>query len=368
MGKRLGIDLGSTHSCSAYIDELGISRIVESLEGGTSTLSAVFFDSTTKEFVVGDMAEEEGILYPENLIRCIKNHIGDSTYMINFDGQDYSSQAIASLILKKLILDAETHFGDEEIEGVVLSCPVYWGDVGRESLINAAKSIMLAKNKPLNVIGVVTDVEAISRAYVDFYRDNYQKNILIYDLGGGTFDAAVVKLNADQGKIRIEVLAHNGEPYTGGMNWNHALTFYVLQEYCKLTGDDESELMDDFDFPWFAQKIEKAKRALSVKESTKIIVSFNGHKEIIEVSRDAFEAETERYLDVTLRIVTEMMQNAKLTIEGDIDEVVLVGGASKMPQIRRRLQEEYNKPIVLFEPEFAVAKGAAIIANDFLVT
>lgn len=366
MGKRLGIDFGSTHSCSAYIDEYGMSRIAESLEGGTSTPSVVFFDSTTKEFVVGDMAEEEGLLHPENLIRCIKNHIGDSTYTINFDGQDYSPQAIASLILKKLILDAETLFGNEEIEGVVLSCPVYWGDVSRESLFNAAQSIITESEKKLNVMGLITDVEAISTAYVNSYDNNNQKNILIYDLGGGTFDAAVVKLNAEQGKGKIEVLTHNGEHYTGGMNWNHGLTFYVLQEYCKITGVDESELMNDFDFPWFAPKVERAKRALSVKESTKITVSFNGHTEIIEVSRDAFEAETERYLDVTLRIVTEMMQNAKLTIEGDIDEIVLVGGASKMPQIRRRLQEEYNKPIVLFEPEFAVAKGAAIVANNFI--
>ena len=123
MGKRLGIDFGSTKSCVFFIDEYRMPRIVENVEGGMFTLSSVLFDSTMKEFVVGQVAEQEGVLYPENLVRGIKNRLGDFIYTIEFNGKNYSSKDIAYLIIKKLISDAEFFFVDEEIEGVVLSCP-----------------------------------------------------------------------------------------------------------------------------------------------------------------------------------------------------------------------------------------------------
>lgn len=244
----------------------------------------------------------------------------------------------------------------------------YWDTASRENLISAAKSDITEFDKPLNVIGVITDVEAISIAYVNSWCCSTQKTVLIYDLGGGAFDTAVIKLDAIGEKKNIDILTYGGDPYLGGLSWDHALESYVLQEYCKRTADDERELWNDEEFLWFSQKIEGTKRALSSKTSAKIIASFNGHKEAIEVTRDAFEAETEYFLTETIRIIDEMMRNLKLTIENNIDEIILVGGASKMPQVRRRLQEEYSKPIILFEPEFAVAKGAAIVANDFIAT
>lgn len=368
MGKRLGIDFGSTKSCAFFVDEYSMPRIVGNIEGGMFTLSSVLFDATMKEFIVGQVAEQEGVLHPENLVRCIKRHLGDFKYTIEFNGKSYSSKDIAYLIIKKLISDAEFFFADEEIEGVVLSCPTCWDTARRENLISAAKSVITKFDKPLNVIDVITDVEAISIAYVNSWCCSNQKTVLIYDLGGGAFDTAVVKLDAIGEKKNIDILTYGGDPYLGGLNWDHALESYVLQEYCKRTGDNEKEFWNNEDYLCYSQKINGTKRALSSKTSAKIIASFNGHNETIEVTRDAFEAETEHLLSETIRIIDEMMRNSKLTIKNNIDEIILVGAASKMPQVRRRLQEKYSMPIILFEPEFAVAKGAAIVANDIIAT
>ena len=364
MGKRLGIDLGSTYSCSACIDDIGILRIIESTECTPYIPSSVFFNPNTKEFVVGEEAEKEGILNPEYLIRCIKNHLSDPTYEIFFGEDRYTPETIIYSILQKLISDAEI-FWNEEIEGVVLSCPIYWSDATRQRLINVAKRVITSSNKHLNVIGVITDAEAISIAYRYYFCKDVQKNILIYDLGGGTFDTAVVTINAEQESRNIKILARDAAWFMGGLNWNHALESYVLDEYCNLTGADKFEVWNDPDLPWLFEKIEGAKRHLFVRGRTNITHSFNGCKKTITVTREAFEAETEHFLNLTFQVVTEMIKKANLSIENDIDEIVLVGGASRMPQVKRMLQEKYNKPIVLFEPDFAVAKGAAIVANDF---
>lgn len=364
MGKKIGIDFGTTNSASMYVDDNGVVRLIENNEGSYTTSSSVFFDSFTKEFIVGNMAEEEGVLCPENLLRCIKSMSGDPECTFNFDGKDYSSQYIVSLILQKLISDAEIYFGGEEIDGAVFSIPIYWGTRAKVHFLNAVKSVRTRDGKPLKILKIITETGAISRAYMAYNPGNYQKTILIYDLGGATFDTAIVKLSSAGDEQKFTVCGCDGCHVTGGMNWTYDLKYYVIEQYCDLNGEVEDDLWERIDPYLLFLRTESAKCVLSKSESAIIPIEFNnGNREYIRVTREQFEKITQHYLDYTLSIVDKMLVEHAQTGENDIDEIFLVGGACRMPQVERRLKEKYNKPVNVFQPELVVAKGAAIVAN-----
>lgn len=365
MGKKIGIDLGTTYSCVSYVDDTGIVQIIKPAEGGGSTTpSVVYFDPDTNEAVVGSTAREEGALHPECMVERVKNYMGDPSYILNINGQDYSPAAISSLILKKLIGDAESWLGAEEIEGAVITCPAYFGDAAREATRVAGENVVMSNGQKLNVLQILDEPVAAALAYGNSRHEDMQKNILVYDLGGGTFDVTVMKLNFVGDDRSMEVITTDGNHQLGGKDWDAALADYIRNKFCELTGCDPDEILNDPEqIQWYSERIERAKITLTQKETARLTPCFNGKKEQIEITREIFDAETESLLNQTIQLIDDMMDKKGLTIANDIDEIILVGGSTRMPQVERRLQIEYNKPITSFDPEEAVARGAALVAS-----
>ena len=369
MGKKIGIDLGTTYSCVSCVDDTGITRIIDPAEGGVyTTPSVVYFDPDTNEAVVGASARQEGAIHPECMVERVKNFMGDPSYLLNINGQDYSPAAISSLILKKLITDAESWLGGEEIEGVVITCPAYFGDAARDATRIAGENVVMSNGQKLRVLQILDEPVAAALAYGDSRREDMQKNVLVYDLGGGTFDVTVMKLDFVGDSRNMEVITTDGNHQLGGKDWDAALADYVRNKFCELTGCDPDEILNDPDqIQWYSENIERAKITLTKKDAVKITPNFNGNKEQIEITREIFEAETEQLLNETIQLIDDMMAKKGLTMANDIDEIILVGGSTRMPQVEKRLMMEYGKEITSYEPDKAVAMGAALVANGIQV-
>lgn len=355
MGKKIGIDLGTTYSCVAYVDEAtGNLRIIDNFEGKQTTPSIVYINNG--EVVVGETARDEGAMSPECIVERVKNYMGDPDYTLNIDGQDYSPAAISKYILMKLLKDAKTALGDD-IDGAVVTCPAYFGDHAR------AATRLAAEQAGLNVLQILDEPTAAALGYGYSKKEDMDKTILIYDLGGGTFDCTVMKLNFVGDKREMEVITTGGDRMLGGKDWDAKLTQYVIEEFCSKTGCDPDEMANDVEFMADCSKqSEEIKKRLSSKESVAYPVDYDGNKEKIEVAREKFDELTEGLLNQTVMLIENMLSAKGLSIDG-IDEIILVGGSTRMPQVRARLEREYEKPISTFEPDKAVAMGAALMAS-----
>ncbi|MGN0805495.1 MAG: Hsp70 family protein [Candidatus Coproplasma sp.] len=363
MGKKIGIDLGTTYSCVSYVDDSGVLRIVDNLEGEQTTPSVVFFDPNG-EAVVGSTARSEGAMNPECLCERVKNFMGNADFRFMANGTEYSAAAVSTLILKKLIADAESSIG-EEIEGAVITCPAYFGEEARNATKLAGESVTLSNGNPLTVLSILDEPTAAAIAYADSRKEDMDKTVLIYDLGGGTFDCTLMKLKIKDGKKSIRVITTGGDHQLGGKDWDSKFADLVRSKFCSETGCDEEEMRSDVEsVAWFSENIEKAKKTLTSREATALTPSFNGQKQKIEVTRQEFEDATSQELERTISLVNEML-NAKGMSVNDIDEIILVGGSTYMPQVSKKLEQEYGKPLAQYEPNKAVAMGAALVANAY---
>lgn len=365
MGKKLGIDLGSTYSHVSYVDDAGVVRTVDSMEGGIATPSIVFIDPDSNDVVVGEYAREEGILSPQSVVENVKSYMNEYLFSFNVNGQEYSSAAIASLILKKLVRDAEIIL-DDNIDGAVITLPAYYADVAHMAYKLAVDNIKLSNGEKLKSLCIVDEPTAAAYAYGSSCNEKeIHKTILLYDLGGASFDISVIKMNFVGDQKDLQIITIDGNHQLGGRDWDVVLADYVRNEFCELTGVDPDEMMNDpKQINWFKENIEKAKFMLTRKESVNLVPSFNEFKELIKITREDFEAITECLLNQTIFLVDDMLDKKGLSMVNDIDEIVLVGGATRMPQVKKRLEEEYNKPVIAYEQEKLIAIGAALIANE----
>ncbi len=366
MGKRIGIDLGTTYSCVSYVDDTGMVRICDNQEGEQTTPSVVFFDPNGENVVVGSMARSEGALNPENIVERVKNFMGDPNYKFFANGTEFSAAAVSTLILKKLITDAESALG-EQVDGVVITCPAYFGEEARNATKFAGENVVLDGDRHVEVLKIMDEPTAAAIAYAHEKAGNMKKQVLIYDLGGGTFDCTVLNIDYATDKKSLQVICTDGNHQLGGKDWDAALADYIRNEFVskhpEISVDDMEN--DPECRAWFSENIEKAKKALTNRESTFLIPSFNGVKEKIEITRAKFDELTESLLQETVDLVDKMLSEKGLTMEKDIDEIILVGGSTYMPQVKTKL-EMYQKPLGQFEPNKAVAMGAALIANQVL--
>jgi len=357
MGKKIGIDLGTTYSCVSYVDENGIVKIIDNSEGEQTTPSVVYF-AENGEITVGSTARQEGGLTPERLVERVKNYMGDPAFTITQNGADYSASAVSSVILKKLVRDAQAYLGGDEIEGAVITCPAYFGEAARAATKAAGEAA------GLNVLKILDEPTAAALAYGNSRHEDMQKTILVYDLGGGTFDCTVLKIDFKGDSKKMEQITTGGDHQLGGKDWDARLAEYVRNEFGQRKGASIEDMENDAELrAWFSENIEKAKKMLTSKTTTVLTVSYNGDKEKIEITREAFDSVTTAELERTILLVDEMLSKKGLTMADDINEIILVGGSTRMLQVQQKLEQVYGKPISSFEPDKAVAMGAALVAD-----
>lgn len=342
-----GIDLGTTYSAIAYVDEAGRAAVCRNTDSLETTPSAVFFENESN-VVVGSVAKNSALTAPELVVELIKRRMGGSA-VYEFHGQTYTPESISALILKQLAQDAASHTGGSA-SSVVITVPAYFGMLERNATKNAGEIA------GLDVLGIVPEPVAAALHY-ETTADAEDKTILVYDLGGGTFDTSVIRVSAAE----IEVVCTDGDDHLGGADWDDRLREYLLETFVETAGA-EAEQDEEF-LQSLATTTEETKKQLSKVESRPVALRGAGSSARVEVTRERFEHETRDLLDKTVDIVRRTLSAlADKQPDVTIDEVLLVGGATKMPAVAERLREEFGWEPKLHDPDLAVSKGAALYA------
>ncbi len=351
-----GIDLGTTYSCIARLDSNGNPEVIRNNEDDSNTVASVVFFENESNVVVGQAAKENVETDGERVVQFVKREIGKrDTRTYEFDGKTYTPVEISALILTRLKNLVEAQGGT--IEDVVITVPAYFGLEERSATRQAGE---LAG---LHVLSLINEPTAAALSYCarQFQED---RTILVYDLGGGTFDVTVVKMSMvqnDSGRDvqKITVLATGGDDRLGGKDWDDRLYNHILHACCEDNGltpeDIEPETRQDI-----RSKVEEAKRKLSKKQSVKVRIDVNGSRTEIVISRADFEQMTSDIVAKTMNFVDATLE--KVPAEA-IDTVLLVGGSTYMPMIINVVEAKFPGKVQQHDPDQAVAKGAAIYAS-----
>ena len=348
MAKVIGIDLGTTNSCFAVM-EGGEPTVITNQEGARTTPSVVGF-AKNGERLVGQLAKRQAVSNPENTIISIKRHMG-TDYKVNVEGKSYTPQEISAMILQKIKADAEAHLG-EPVKQAVITVPAYFTDSQRQATKDAGTVA------GLEVLRIINEPTAAALAYgVDKGEDG---KILVFDLGGGTFDVSILEL----GEGVFEVLATSGNNHLGGDDFDQRIMDYLISEFKKETGIDLSN--DKLADQRLKEAAEKAKIELSGVASTNINLPFitadaTGPKHLdVTLTRAKFEELTADLVQATIEPTRKAMQDAGLSAS-DIDKVLLVGGSSRIPAVQDAIKKVLGKePTKNVNPDECVAIGAAI--------
>ena len=346
MAKRVyGIDLGTTYSCIATIDDTGRAVVIQNIEGKNTTPSVVQLGDT---IVVGDIAKNEVKTESERTVSLVKTIMGKTDTAIKYNGRNISPEEISSYILKKLANDASGQMG-EEVKDVVITCPAYFGTAEREATKKAGKIA------DLNVLEIISEPTAAA-LYYGCSKQHEEKTILIYDLGGGTFDVTIMRINFN----KIEVICSDGDHDLGGKDWDGYLVQIISNKIIESVGEVEFDEEAQQDLRLCAENM---KKTLTGKQNaSEVFYQVKGSPKI-EVTRDEFNRATESLLNSTLSKTEDAIKVAANKGYDKIDEILLVGGSTKMPQVKEALSEKYRDCKIQFlEPDEAVAKGAAIHA------
>ena len=341
-----GIDLGTTYSCIAYVDESGRATVVDNLEGTNTTPSVVNFASPT-DVVVGQVAKDTAEIDPNNTVSLVKTLMGKSNFAINYNGEDKTPEEVSAYILKKVTGDASKLL-NTEVKDVVITCPAYFGTVEREATRTAGE---LAG---LNVIEIISEPTAAA-LYYGCAKEQEEKTIMVYDLGGGTFDVTVMKISPN----KIDLVCSDGNHQLGGKDWDTALMNYLATQFCEETGFEGD--FDEYAQQELRAKAEKAKQQLSAKEQTTVILQAAGLKARVNITREHFDEITQTLLQESIEKTEAAI--AKAESKGyKVDEILLVGGSTYMPQVEKAIVDKFGITPKILEPNEAVAKGAAIYA------
>ena len=348
MAKVIGIDLGTTNSCVAVM-EGGEPTVITNQEGARTTPSVVGF-AKNGERLVGQLAKRQAVSNPENTIISIKRHMG-TDYKVTVEGKSYTPQEISAMILQKIKADAEAYLG-EPVKQAVITVPAYFTDSQRQATKDAGAIA------GLEVLRIINEPTAAALAYgVDKEEDG---KVLVFDLGGGTFDVSILEL----GDGVFEVLATSGNNHLGGDDFDQRIMNYLIEEFKKETGIDLSN--DKLADQRLKEAAEKAKIELSGVASTNINLPFitadaTGPKHLdVTLTRAKFEELTADLVQATIEPTRKAMQDAGLSAS-DIDKVLLVGGSSRIPAVQDAIKKVLGKePTKNVNPDECVAIGAAI--------
>lgn len=348
MGKIIGIDLGTTNSCMAVI-EGGEPVVIPNAEGNRTTPSVVAY-SKKGERLVGETAKRQAITNPDQTVISIKRHMG-TDYKVNLNGKDYTPQEISAMILQKLKRDAEDYLG-EKVEKAVITVPAYFTDSQRQATKDAGKIA------GLEVERIINEPTAAALAYgLD---DDKEQTILVFDLGGGTFDVSILEL----GDGVFEVIATSGNNHLGGDDFDERIINYLADEFQKEYGVDLRK--DRMALQRLKDAAEKAKKELSSVMTTNINLPFitqteDGPKHLdMDLTRAKFEELTADLVEMTMGPTRRALEDAGMQ-PSDIDEVILVGGSTRIPAVQEAVKRIIGKePHKGINPDEVVAMGAAI--------
>ncbi len=349
MGKVIGIDLGTTNSCVAVM-EGGEAVVIPNPEGARTTPSVVAFQKDGQR-IVGQVAKRQAVANPDRTVISIKRHMG-SDYKVDIDGKKYSPQEISAMILSKLKADAESYLGSK-VTDAVITCPAYFTDSQRQATKDAGKIA------GLNVLRIINEPTAAALAY-GLDKDANNHKVMIYDLGGGTFDVSILEI----GDGVFEVLTTNGNNMLGGDDFDKRVMDYLVEEFKKKEGIDLSK--DKMAMQRLKEAAEKAKIELSGMTTTNINLPFitataDGPKHLdADLTRQKFDALTADLVEKTAEPMRLAMKDAGLTY-ADIDKVILVGGSTRIPAVVEKVKQLTGKePFKGINPDECVAIGAAI--------
>lgn len=352
-GRTVGIDLGTTYSAIAYLDDDGNPQVANNADGRPITPSVVLLDED--RVVVGPSFQRISVASPDQIIEAIKREMGNKDFHVVYQNKKLTPEFVSALILKKMKQDAEKEIGP--ISNAVITVPYYFNDVRRKATQDAGRIA------GLNVIDIINEPTAATLAYAwqkgelgrkDLNAD--ERTILVYDLGGGTFDVTVVRYTPTS----FRVLATDGDVMLGGLDWSRRLADHLVEQFKQKYGEDPST--DPEAMLSFHQESEDAKRDLSEKSQVPISVYFKGKTLSVSLTRAEFERMTADLLHRTKDTTELVMQQAGVKA-GLLDEVILVGGSTLMPVVEQMLREVTGRePSRDLLPERAVAEGAAIHA------
>lgn len=347
MGKVVGIDLGTTFSVIAHVNEHGQPEIIPNSGSDRITPSVILFEDDL--ITVGKIAKQSAKVVPEQIVEFVKREIGKSksTFFRTFDGKDYSAEELSALILRKLKQDAEAHL-KTEVTDAVITVPAYFHDAEREATRNAGKIA------GFNVLQILNEPTAAALAY-GIEQLGTDQNVFVFDLGGGTFDATVMKIS----ESTVQMLATNGDHRLGGKDWDDKIITYVAEMFEIEHG--ENPLHDLHVYQDLQLGVVNAKEALSQRQQASIVCGYKGKMTLVALTRKKFETLTSELLERCRVLCDVVLSEARLTW-ANIDTVVLVGGATRMPMVREMITNLSEKEINLHEvnPDEAVALGAAI--------
>ena len=348
MGKIIGIDLGTTNSCVAVM-EGGQPVVIVNSDGARTTPSVVGF-AKNGERLIGETAKRQAITNPDNTISSIKRHMGEN-YKVNIEGKVYSPQEISAMVLQKLKADAESYLG-ETVSEAVITVPAYFNDAQRQATKDAGRIAGLDVKRIIN--------EPTSAALAYGLDNESEQKIMVYDLGGGTFDVSIIEIGGGV----IEVLSTNGNTHLGGDDFDQRIIDYLVAEFKKAEGMDLSK--DKMAMQRLKEAAEKAKKELSTVTTTNINLPFitmnqDGPKHLdVTLSRAKFDELTADLVDSTMGPVRQALSDAGLSAS-EIDKVLLVGGSTRIPAVQEAVKKYTGKePFKGINPDECVAVGAAI--------
>ncbi len=353
MAKVYGIDLGTTYSVISTLDDNGMPKVIPNQNDGSDLLaSAVYFPEGGSP-VVGEVAKSQKDVEPERVVEFVKRFIGKSDApSYEYDGVTYDPISISALILKQIKKYADEQ--GENVENVVITCPAYFGNEEKAATRQAGE---LAGFNVLNIVHEPTAaaLNYCSREY------NESRKIMVYDLGGGTFDVTLIDFVVDEnGKTLVDVIRTGGDDRLGGVDWDDRMYEYMREKYAEENGIDKDD-MDSGLIATIKAQVEQAKRNLSSLEKKNYTINHDGDHVRIELLRSEFEERTQDLVQRTMSFVDQLLSDAKITAD-DVDLALLVGGSTFMPMIRNAVENRFPGKTRVEQPNLAVAKGAAISA------
>jgi molecular chaperone DnaK (HSP70) len=351
--KVFGIDLGTTQSCIGHIDDAsGRPAVVPNAEGDLTTPSVVLFEGV--ERVVGKEAKNASVMYADRVVTMVKRQMGVAGWRFAYEDVDHTAEEISSYVLRKLAADTEAMLG-VPVRDVVITCPAYFGIAEREATAKAGEIA------GLNVLEVINEPTAAAISY-GVHADGDQ-TVLVYDLGGGTFDVTLIEIK--EGSVRV--VATGGDHLLGGRDWDQAVVAFLAETWQRDTDSTEDPRDSEETLQDLWQRAEAGKHTLSARAEARVTVSHAGQRVPVTLGREKFDELTAHLLERTVEFTKAVLDTGREVGTSGFDKLLLVGGSTRMPQVAARLAAEFGVTPVVHDPDQSVAKGAAIYAQKLAI-